>query len=235
MPEIYNHPVMEPVRLLVERVLDFLPNVLLMIAVLLVGGAFAWLVRGAVRWTLKFASFDTFCQRSGLGDMLARGGIRQTPSQLAGRIVFYLIGLVVFFVALSALNLTATTELVSNFFGYLPNLLVAFAIVLVSYLLARFFHRSVLIAAVNANVRQAGLAARAVQAAILIVGFAVALEHLSIGRSIVLAAFSITFGGIVLALALAFGLAGRDLAREVLEKNVKGSKDGAEMDEMEHL
>ena len=88
-----------------------------------------------------------------------------------------MIGIVVFFVALSALNIVVITELVSNLLGYFPHLAVAVVIVMVSYLVARFLHRSVLIAAVNANVRQAALAARAVQAAILIVGFAVALEH----------------------------------------------------------
>ncbi len=93
----------------------------------------------------------------------------------------------------------------------------------------------VLIAAVNANVRQAALAARAVQAAVLIVGFAVALEHLAIGRGVVLAAFSIAFGGIVLALALAFGLAGKDIARDLLERNVKGRKDDGQTDEIDHL
>ena len=98
MSDFFNHPAMEPVRQLMERVLDFLPNVLVMIAILLVGGAFAWLARAAVRWSLQIASFDTFCQRSGVGEMLSKGGVRQTPSQLAGRIVFYLIGLVVFLV-----------------------------------------------------------------------------------------------------------------------------------------
>ncbi|MGH9463847.1 MAG: mechanosensitive ion channel family protein [Vicinamibacteria bacterium] len=235
MSDVLNQPVMEPVRQLLARVLDFLPNVLLMIAILLVGGAFAWLVRAAVRWTLQIASFDTFCERSGIGEMLSKGGVQQTPSQLAARIVFYLIGLVVFFAALSALNIVAISELVSNFFGYLPHLVVAMLIVMVSYLVARFLHRSVLIAAVNANVRQAGLAARAVQAAILIVGFAVALEQLAIGRGVILAAFSIAFGGIVLALALAFGLAGKDLARDLLERNIQSREDKGPPDDISHI
>jgi hypothetical protein len=102
-------------------------------------------------------------------------------------------------------------------------------------LLSRFLHRSVLVAAVNAHVRHASVLARSVQGAVIIVGFAVALEHLSIGRTIVLAAFSITFGGIVLALALAFGMAGKDLARDFLEKNVKSSQEGEKRDEIQHL
>ena len=102
-------------------------------------------------------------------------------------------------------------------------------------MLSRFLHRSVLIAAVNAHMRQAAALARSVQAAALIFGFAVALEHLSIGRTIVLAAFSITFGGIVLALALAFGLAGKDLARGFLDRNVKPDPEASQKDEIKHL
>lgn len=231
----YNDPVMEPVRLFVERVLAFLPNVILMLVVLVTGAVIARVLRAIVRRFLKLAGFDRFCQRSGLGDMLARGGIRHTPSEVAGKVVYYFVGLLTFFMALYALNLPATNALISDFFLYVPNLLVALGILIASYLLSRFLHRSVLIAAVNAHVRQASMLARGVQAAVLILGCAVALEHLSIGRTIVLAAFSIIFGGIILALALAFGLAGKDLAREFLERNVPRSSEREPPDELKHV
>jgi len=231
----YTHSVMEPVRLFVERVLEFLPNVILMLVILAAGAVVARILRALVRRFLKMAGFDKFCQRSGLGEMLARGGVQQTPSALIGRILYYLIALITFFMALSALNLNATNDLIADFFGYLPNLLVALGIVATSYLLARFLRRSVLIAAVNAHMSHASAMARAVQAAVLIFGFAVALEHLSIGRTVVLVAFSITFGGIVLALALAFGLAGKGLARDFLDRNVPRTKDQEPPDEMRHL
>lgn len=51
----------------------------------------------------------------------------------------------------------------------------------------------------------------------------------------VVAAFSIAFGGVVLALALAFGLGGRDLARELLERRLRSEKDQDEKDEISHL
>lgn len=231
----YNRPVVEPVRLFVERVLEFLPNVILMFVILAAGAVVARIIRSLVRRFLKIAGFNKFCQRSGLGEMLARGGVQQIPSELVGRILYYLIALITFFMALSALNLKATNDLISDFFGYLPNLLVALGIVATSYLLARFLRRSVLIAAVNAHMSHASAIARAVQAAVLIFGFAVALEHLSIGRTVVLAAFSITFGGIVLALALAFGLAGKDMARDFLDRTVPRQKDKEPPDEMRHV
>jgi hypothetical protein len=231
----YDHPVMEPVRLFAGQVLAFLPNIILMFVVLVAGALTARILRALVRRFLRLAGFDKLCQRSGIGEILTRGGVQLTPSELVGKILYYLIALITFFMALSALNLKATNELIADFFGYLPNLLVALAIVMTSYLLARFLRRSVLIAAVNAHIRHAATMARAVQAAVLIFGSAVALEHLSIGRTIVLAAFSITFGGIVFALSLAFGLAGKDMAQDFLRRNVQPPSEEEPPDELRHI
>ena len=235
LTEWYRHPVMEPVRLFIERVLAFLPNVILMLVVLALGAVVARLLRAFVRRFMKMAGFDKFCDRSGVTEMLAKGGSRHTASEIAGRIVYYLTALVTFFMALAALNIGATNQLISDFFGYLPNLLVAFGILAAGYLLARFLYRSVLIAAVNAHVGHAGALARAVEVAVLILGCAVALEHLSIGRTVVLAAFSITFGGVILALSLSFGLAGKDKAKAFLEKSLTRSTDDEPKDEMRHI
>jgi len=60
-----------------------------------------------------------------------------------------------------------------------------------------------------------------------------ALEQLDIGRGTIVIAFAIIFGGIVLALAIAFGLGGRDIAKEYLEKKIKGEEE--KKDEISHL
>jgi hypothetical protein len=88
-----------------DHMLAFLPNVILMLAVLLAGAVVARILRVFVRRFLKPAAFDTFCQRSGLAEMMHRGGIGQSRSQVAGTVVYYLIAVITFFMALSALNL----------------------------------------------------------------------------------------------------------------------------------
>jgi len=52
-----------------------------------------------------------------------------------------------------------------------------------------------------------------------------ALDHLGVARSILVAAFSIAGGGLVLALALAFGLGARDVARRYIEKKLRAESD----------
>ena len=76
--------------------------------------------------------------------------------------------------------------------------------------------------------------AGAVRTGLLVLFIAMALEHLGLGRQVVLVSFTIVFGGVVLALALAFGLAGRDLARELLERMVRREEKRGEK-ELEHL
>jgi hypothetical protein len=62
-----------------------------------------------------------------------------------------------------------------------------------------------------------------------------ALEQLGIGRETVILTFAIVLAGVMLALALAFGLGGRDLAKEYLERKMRGKEEGEERDEISHL
>ena len=112
-------------------------------------------------------------------------------------------------------------SLVSSTFFYLPQLLIAVALLAIGSLVTGFVRRTVLIAAVNAGLPSARPLAGGVQAAIYAVVLAMALEHLGVGRQIIMISFAILFGGLVLALALSFGLAGRELARELLENTLR--------------
>jgi hypothetical protein len=134
--------------------------------------------------------------------------------------------------AIGALNLQIAMDLVSRAFTYLPQLLIAVAILVLGSLISGFLRRSVLIAAVNAGFPSARLLAGGVNTALMILFVAMALEHLGLGRQVIIVSFTIVFGGLVLALALSFGLAGRDLAREFLDRLTRR---GEGSDELRHL
>ena len=94
---------------------------------------------------------------------------------------------------------------------------------------------SALIAAVNAGLPSARLLAGGVHTALMVLFVAMALEHLGVGRQIIVVSFTILFGGVVLALALSFGLAGRELARGLLERVVRGPAGEEKRDDLNHL
>jgi hypothetical protein len=92
-----------------------------------------------------------------------------------------------------------------------------------------------LIAAVNAEWAMARFIAQFVQILISFFFISVAVEQIGIARGTIVAAFSILFGGMILALAIAFGLGGRDLAREYLERRLRRSETEQERQPFEHV
>jgi hypothetical protein len=201
-----------------ERVAAFGPNLLAMLLILVVGALVALAVKILVRLTLPRLGFDRFAQRVGVAVVLQKGGITGPPSAVLGALLAW--GTLGAFILLGigALDLRVAMDLISRTFAYLPQLLIAGAILLLGALVSAFVRRSVLIAAVNAGLASARFLAGMAQTGLMVLFGAMALEHLGLGRQVILIAFAILFGGIVLALALAFGLAGRDLARELLER-----------------
>jgi hypothetical protein len=115
--------------------------------------------------------------------------------------------------------------------AFFPQLFAALLIVVVGWLVANFLSRSILIAAVNARVPEARLLARAAHWGVLLFALATALTQLGIGKEMVLVAFGITFGGLVFALSLAFGLGGRHIAAQLLARRLRRESPPAE----EHL
>ena len=92
---------------------------------------------------------------------------------------------------------------------------------MVGWLAANFLGQAALIAAVNAGLPEARLVSRGVRWAVLLFTGATTLTQLGIGAEMVMVTFGITFGGLIFALALAFGLGGRALAQEILERRFR--------------
>ena len=113
-------------------------------------------------------------------------------------------------------------------------MLIAAGVLVLGLMAADFLRRSVLIAAVNAGLPSARLLAALVHAFLVVLFSAMALEHLGVGRQVILISFTILFGGVAFALALAFGLAGRDLAGQVLERLARRREEEGR-DELKHL
>lgn len=201
-----------------ERLAAFGPNLLAMVVLLVVGVMAAGLTRIVLGFALPRLGFDRFAQRIGLGLVLERCGLARPASAVVAPSLAGLLLGGFLLLAVGALDLRFAMDLLTRAFAYLPQVLVAAILLVAGLLFAGFVERSVLIAAVNAGVAPARLLARAARGAVLVLFLAMAFEHLGVGRQVLLASFTILFGGVVLALALAFGLAGRDLARDALAR-----------------
>jgi hypothetical protein len=216
-------------------VVRFLPGLLAAVLILIIGLAIGWMIKLLVRRALIVAKFDHFCDSSGVSQVLNRADIRAAPSRLVGVLIFWLVFLSFLMAGLSALNIAVINRLIAEFFLYLPRIIAALAILLVGFLLANFVSRAALLAAVNAAVPSPRAISLVVKFLITILSFAMALEQLEIAKTIVIAAFVIAFGAVMLGLAIAFGLGGRDAAKRVLERQLKDLDEPRDKDTFSHI
>lgn len=232
MRNIFERLVSEPLQGFLERFIQFLPNLISAILLFIIGLAAGWLTKAILSRALRILRIDEFSERYGINNVLSKSGIRDTLSSITGRLMGWLVFFIFIIIALSSLNVPAIERLLERFFLYLPNLFVAIIILLIGYLLSNFFGRAALIASVNAGLKASGLIGRFVKLTIFLLAATMALEQLGVGRETIIVAFAIVFGGAVLAFALAFGIGGRDIAREYLEKKLLKEE---EKDDIEHL
>jgi len=225
---------LEPLQALFAKFVAFIPNLLAMLVILLLGILLARLLRALLVKFLGVIAFDNWSDRMGFTTLLRKGDLWLKPSAVLGGVVFWLLVIVTLMAALGALNVAAIDTLVGQFFNYLPRVFSAAVILAVGYLFTSFISRAVLIAAANSGYHYARLLAEAIRVLLMLMILAMVMEQLQIATNIVLAAFSILFGGIVVALAIAFGVGGIDTARRIVEQ--KFTEEPPKVpDDIEHL
>ncbi|MGH9405419.1 MAG: mechanosensitive ion channel family protein [Terriglobia bacterium] len=212
----------------------FVPRLLAMIIIIVVGGIIAWIVKLIVRRILQFARFDQVSETTGFTQLLSKTGL-PCPSELLSRVVFWVLWVAFWLVGLNALGIATLNEEIARFFLLLPQIFVAILILFVGVLIANFAGRATLLAAVNANSPSPRFLAAMVRLLIVIIAITMALERVGLGRGVVLIAFSIAFGAVMLGLALAFGLGGRDAARRMIERRLLDEKKKDDEEGVTHL
>ncbi|MGZ3513998.1 MAG: mechanosensitive ion channel family protein [Thermodesulfobacteriota bacterium] len=236
MGEVWRTAIIESFNKFLGKVLIFLPNLLAMVTILIIGFLIAWAVKVLLLRFLKAIQFDKVSKQWGLSDVLSKGGVAYSPVSLLTRFFYWVIVLITLILGINALEVTATQKLITQFFNYLPNVFAAIIILVIGYLISMFLGQATLIAAVNAQMESAKILARAVRWFIIILSLTMALYQLGIAEKVIIAAFSIFFGGVVLALAVAFGWGGRDLAKDFLERLYKRrEKRGEGEDHISHI
>jgi hypothetical protein len=227
--------IFEPLQELLVQFRTFLPGLLAMLVILLLGTLLSKLAKVILTRSLSALDFDSWCDRMGFTTLMRKGDLWTKPSSLVGVIIFWLLMILTLMISLSALKVAAIDQMVAQFFGYTPRIFSSAIILGIGYILSSFISRAVLIAAANSGFHYAKLLSKAIRALLTVLILAMVMEQLQIAPSIVLAAFSIIFGGIVVALAVAFGIGGIETARRMIERETAEKRTEETKDEIEHI
>jgi hypothetical protein len=209
---------LEPLRALLQQLGAFMPRLALALVVLLVGWLLAKGFRIAVVKALRALNFHVLTERAGIDNFLAQGGTEKDTTDLFGSIAYLLVILAALMVASTTLGLPQVTSLLSQVLLFVPRLLVALLVVVFGSYFARFAGNAVQSYCRNAGIGDGELLGRLMQYAVMAFVVLLAVDHLNIGGGLIQQTFLILLAGIVLALALAFGLGGRDRAAALLER-----------------
>jgi hypothetical protein len=204
-----------------------------MLIVIAAGWIIAYAIRALVRGILRISRFERLSENAGTARLLNNAALPSSSELLSG-FVFWITWLGFVLLGISSLGL-GLQEHISRLFLYLPRVLLASLILLFGLAAASFFSRATLLAAVNSNWRSPRVISGAVRFALVALAVAMAFEQLGLAEETIITAFSILFGALMLGLAIAFGLGGKDLARRALERRFSEQPDREHEDELSPL
>jgi mechanosensitive ion channel-like protein len=209
---------LETTREFLHQVAAFLPRLLLALVVLAVGWLLAKAARFAVERALRAVNFTVLTERAGTDNFLHQAGMRGDTTTLFGLVAFWLVVLATLMIAFNGLGLTYITDLLGRVVWFTPKLLVAMLVVVFGSYCARFVGGAVQSYCEDAQIPDADMLGRIARYLIVIFVVMIALGQVEVGGDIVQRTFLIILAGLVLALALAFGLGGKDWAAAMLER-----------------
>ena len=197
----------------VQQMINHIPQLLGVIALLIVGWAIAWvlrllsvkLIRGLERLLQRTA------QKRGTQPLKVRSYAR-----LAGDVVFW--SVLLFFIATSAnlLNWKLFSGVASALLIYLPNVLAGLLIILAGFALSGVARSAVAGAAESTGIEQADLIARIAQATVILTALVIGAEQLGINVAFLTTTLIVVAGVLLSGVALAFGLGAKDFVANVI-------------------
>ncbi len=209
--------VIEPSKEMLQRIGEFIPTLIGTFLILIIGWIIAKIIQKTALKVLNLIRFDTFADKAGISSVLEKGNIKTTTTKLLSGLVYWLIMIMVLVMVVNALGLTVASQLLDGLLSYIPNVIAAIFVLVLGLFLANIVAGVVRTAASNSNLPKPEMMASLSKWAIVIFAVTISLKQLNIAPLLVTTTFNILFGGICLALALAFGLGGKDVAAKYLE------------------
>lgn len=197
---------------------SFLPTILLALILLFAGFLLAWLFEVITRKMMKVIYFEKITEKMGLKSLFEKAGLRISITRLLSGVVYWFVLIVFLAAVVKALNLNQIYDFLNKLIAYLPNLIAAVVILIIGILVANLLSNIVKNSSEAAKLKSAKCLAGTVKWVILVFAVIAALVQLKIAPDLL----KILFTGFVVMLALAgglaFGLGGKEAAKDVIEK-----------------
>src|ERR671933_1645273 len=205
----------EPLQNAIGVFLSYIPQLIGALVILIVGYIIAKILQAIVTRVLRGVGFEYLMERGGFKEFFDRASTRQTPSGVLGKVVFWFVFIIAITMAADALGLQQISGFLNQLIAFIPSIFVAILILFLAALLANF------LASIVRGATGSGILASVVQYGVIIYAVFAALTQLGIAVTLTAPTFLILLGAVALAAAIAFGIGGREVGKDKLEKGYK--------------
>ena len=212
----YNTLIIAPFQELMGGVISFIPTVFVALAILIVGWLATKMITKLFVTFLRAIEFDKVSDKIGFTNMLRKGSMKDKPSTLIGCLLYWVFMVSVLILTVKALGVPVATGFLDKIFVYIPQVIVATLVLTIGMLVARVISTIVYITAKNTDMPVPETLRQLTKLTIVVYVAIVYLREIGFAGIFEGENHSIFMTGLVFALALAFGLAGKDIASRYL-------------------
>jgi hypothetical protein len=216
--------VVQPIENMWDRIIGFLPTLISVLLILVVGWIAASLIQKVITRFLKLARLDTVSERIGISNILTKGDINYTLSEIIGVLIYWLLMLVVVLTAVNALHLDVAALLLNQVILYIPNVIASVFILVLGIFFASIVANTVRTAAATAGVSQARSLGQFSQMIIVIFTVVEALKQLRVDVSVIELLITAVLFALALGTGLAIGLGCKDIANRHVSQLIDSFK-----------
>ncbi len=207
-----NETLLQPLQNALSTFLSFLPQLVGAIVILIIGYIVAKVLQAVVGRVLQGIGFDGWMEKGGIKQFFDRAQTNYTPATILGRLVFWFVFIIAITMAADALGISQVSAVLGQLIAYIPSIIAAILILILAALLANF------VSGIVRGATGSGLLASVAQYAIIVYAIFAAITELGIAVELTAPTFLILLGAVALAAAIAFGLGGREVAQDMLQK-----------------
>src|SRR5215216_4487486 len=202
----------EPLRNALSTFLEYIPQLIGAIIILIVGYIVARILQAVVSRVLQAIGFDGWMERGGIKQFFDRAQTTETPATVLGRLVFWFVFIIAITMAADALGIQQVSAVLAQLIAYIPSIIAAILILVLAALLANF------LAGIVRGATGSDLLSNIARYAIIIYAAFAAVTELGIAVQLTAPTFLIVLGAVALAAAIAFGFGAQGVAKDIVEK-----------------
>lgn len=201
-----------------QGALGIIPAIIVALIVFILGVLIAGILGRLVTELAQAIKLDAVLTQTGLREALHRGGIDMNAGKFIGGFIKWVVILAFLVTSLEIVGLTQVTLFLTDILGYVPQVIAAAIIIVVTAVIAEFLKKLVAGSTRAAALGGAEFSASVAKATVWVFGVIVALQELGLPTALFQIVITGVIAGLALAFGLSFGLGGRDTAARIIEK-----------------